>query len=275
MGFNDKRNDLETETQDYGMRIYNPSLGRFLSVDPLTAKYPWYSPYQFAGNNPIWANDVDGLEENVKSTNPDQPQVPQLQKLDFKQIKARADRIEIHVNNIINAVLIDDKLKQKQEVRAILIFKINKFVEFDNDGNPSKVYGQEIFGGQSGVYNKMLQKGLEIAKDEALDKAKETAIEFGLKKVGIKLTQGVLETIFAILDPTPMGTGDSPQSMQFEMSKKSAERKSEELNEAYNSKVSGAVDEVFLGKRQTRRNEPLKLEVKKAVQDKVKITIRL
>ncbi|MFM9945260.1 MAG: hypothetical protein ACKVQB_08525, partial [Bacteroidia bacterium] len=26
--------------------------------------YPWYSPYQFAGNTPIWANDLDGLEPN-------------------------------------------------------------------------------------------------------------------------------------------------------------------------------------------------------------------
>jgi len=48
---------------DYGFRIYNPRLGRFLSVDPLTADYPWYTPYQFAGNKPIWAVDIDGLEE--------------------------------------------------------------------------------------------------------------------------------------------------------------------------------------------------------------------
>jgi len=34
-----------------------------LSVDPLTKLYPWYTPYQFAGNKPIWAIDLDGLEE--------------------------------------------------------------------------------------------------------------------------------------------------------------------------------------------------------------------
>ncbi len=49
--------------QDYGFRLYNPGLGRFLSVDPLTASYPWYTPYQFAGNKPIVAIDLDGLEE--------------------------------------------------------------------------------------------------------------------------------------------------------------------------------------------------------------------
>lgn len=62
-GFNGKEKDKETLTQDYGFRIYNPALGKFLSVDPLTKSYPWYTPFQFAGNKPIWAVDLDGLEE--------------------------------------------------------------------------------------------------------------------------------------------------------------------------------------------------------------------
>ena len=50
---------------DYGFRIYSPALGRFLSVDPLTSSYPYYTPYQFAGNMPIAAIDLDGLEQYV------------------------------------------------------------------------------------------------------------------------------------------------------------------------------------------------------------------
>jgi RHS repeat-associated protein len=50
-------------TYDYGFRIYNAQLGRFLSVDPLTSKYAFYTPYQFAGNKPIVALDLDGLED--------------------------------------------------------------------------------------------------------------------------------------------------------------------------------------------------------------------
>jgi hypothetical protein len=38
-------------------------VGRFLSTDPLQKTYPWYTPYQFAGNKPIFAVDIDGLEE--------------------------------------------------------------------------------------------------------------------------------------------------------------------------------------------------------------------
>ena len=70
-GFNGKENDNEVKgpgnQQDYGMRIYDSRIGRFLSLDPLVEKYPWYSPYQFAGNKPTWAIDLDGLEEYHKN----------------------------------------------------------------------------------------------------------------------------------------------------------------------------------------------------------------
>ena len=66
-GFNGKENDNEVKGEgnqiDYGMRIYDPRLGRFLSVDPLFEDYPWYTPYQFAGNSPIVNIDLDGEEE--------------------------------------------------------------------------------------------------------------------------------------------------------------------------------------------------------------------
>ncbi len=66
-GFNGKENDNEVKgegnQQDYGMRIYDTRLGRFLSVDPLTNKYPFLTPYQFASSTPIMAIDLDGQEK--------------------------------------------------------------------------------------------------------------------------------------------------------------------------------------------------------------------
>jgi RHS repeat-associated protein len=71
-GFNGKENDNEVKgqgnQQDYGMRIYDPRLGRFLSVDPLAKDFAWYTPYQFAGNKPIVAIDLDGLEDVYVTT---------------------------------------------------------------------------------------------------------------------------------------------------------------------------------------------------------------
>jgi RHS repeat-associated protein len=65
-GFNGKEKDNEVKgegnQQDYGMRIYDPRIGKFLSVDPLTDKYPFYGSYNFAANTPVNAVDVDGME---------------------------------------------------------------------------------------------------------------------------------------------------------------------------------------------------------------------
>ena len=63
-GFNgkEKDNSLGSTVYDYGFRIYNPQIGKFLSVDPLTKSYPMLTPYQFASNTPIQAVDLDGLE---------------------------------------------------------------------------------------------------------------------------------------------------------------------------------------------------------------------
>ena len=66
-GFNGKENDNDVKgegnQQDYGLRIYDPRLGKFLSVDPLFKEYPWNSPYAFAENEPIANIDLDGAEK--------------------------------------------------------------------------------------------------------------------------------------------------------------------------------------------------------------------
>jgi RHS repeat-associated protein len=66
-GFNGKEKDNEVKgegnEQDYGMRIYDPRLGRFLSVDPLTTEFPWNTPYDYAENDPVGSIDFDGLEK--------------------------------------------------------------------------------------------------------------------------------------------------------------------------------------------------------------------
>ena len=65
-GFNGKENDNEVKgegnQQDYGFRISDPRLGRFLSVDPLTKSFPELTPYQYASNSPIVNIDLDGEE---------------------------------------------------------------------------------------------------------------------------------------------------------------------------------------------------------------------
>ena len=64
-GFNGKEKDDQGEwgstNYDYGERVYSPSIGRWLSIDPLQHRYPDTSPYAFVRNSPIAKIDVKGL----------------------------------------------------------------------------------------------------------------------------------------------------------------------------------------------------------------------
>ncbi len=42
--------------------MYDPRIGRFFAVDPLTADYPWNSPYAFSENRVIDGVELEGLE---------------------------------------------------------------------------------------------------------------------------------------------------------------------------------------------------------------------
>jgi RHS repeat-associated protein len=63
-GFNGKEKDKETNTDayDFGARIYDGRIGRWLNVDPLFKKFEKYSPYSFSINNPVVIIDYDGRD---------------------------------------------------------------------------------------------------------------------------------------------------------------------------------------------------------------------
>ncbi len=57
---------------DFGARIYDSRLGRWLSVDPLEKEFPDLSPYCAMGDNPIFLVDKDGRKIVVYSKNDQQ-----------------------------------------------------------------------------------------------------------------------------------------------------------------------------------------------------------
>jgi len=64
-GFNGKEKDQNGEWgsqthYDYGFRIYNPAIAKFLSVDPLAADFVSWSPYNYVLGNPVLLTDPDG-----------------------------------------------------------------------------------------------------------------------------------------------------------------------------------------------------------------------
>jgi RHS repeat-associated protein len=61
-GFNGKEKNSELNESDYdlGERMYDARLGRMKSIDRFFKKYPYFSPYQYAGNSPIKIMDNNG-----------------------------------------------------------------------------------------------------------------------------------------------------------------------------------------------------------------------
>ncbi len=70
-GFNGMEKDDEIRNSkgnsyDYGARMLDPRIGRWLSVDKLEGKFPALSTYNFVMNNPLFFMDPDGNEPIIK-----------------------------------------------------------------------------------------------------------------------------------------------------------------------------------------------------------------
>jgi len=132
-GFNGMEKDDEWTsttgaTYDYGFRIYDARIAKFLSVDPLTSSYPMLTPYQFASNTPIWAIDLDGLEAlvstysqgtNIYGTN-DKTQF----KIDAdKEVKARLTTASYNVNTSQQFInLLETQTKQEGSISYLSVY---------------------------------------------------------------------------------------------------------------------------------------------------------
>ncbi|NQY08664.1 MAG: hypothetical protein HRT71_04015, partial [Flavobacteriales bacterium] len=66
-GFQGQEKDDEVKGNgnsiNFKYRMYDPRIGRFSAVDPLTGKYPYNSPYAFSENRVIDAIELEGLEK--------------------------------------------------------------------------------------------------------------------------------------------------------------------------------------------------------------------
>ncbi|MFN4908690.1 MAG: RHS repeat-associated core domain-containing protein, partial [Bacteroidota bacterium] len=62
-----REHDKETDLGFYGVRLYEPEYGRFLSTDVLWGKHLSRQPYHYALNNPVTNFDFTGLDSNQRA----------------------------------------------------------------------------------------------------------------------------------------------------------------------------------------------------------------
>ncbi len=123
-GFQGQEKDDEIKGEgnslNYTFRMHDPRVGRFFAVDPLTHKYPHYTPYSFSGNKVIHAIELEGLEEFVITTNTDKR---------LRHFKVRPD----------------DNLSVISKVTGVAVNDIIKWNEKALNGNPDLIYaGQTL-----------------------------------------------------------------------------------------------------------------------------------
>ena len=112
-GFNGKENDNEVHNAtgtsvDFGDRMYDTRVGRWLSLDPLAMKYPDLSPYAFANNNPTLFVDEGGRTFRIyyETTN-QQTGKPQTTYVDFNGTQAIAENGQAYVMGTKGAEFVD------------------------------------------------------------------------------------------------------------------------------------------------------------------------
>ncbi|MEN7551832.1 RHS repeat-associated core domain-containing protein [Rapidithrix thailandica] len=185
-GFNGKENDKDFGNQhliqDYGFRLYNPEIGKFLSVDPLAPDYPWNSTYAFAENRVIDGIDLEGAER--KST------IGKFS-VDFGYTHG-SDHVPYtqHTENIEYALKVAPELEQQEAYRIAY--------ERWRNSPAYKVYmkkrGYHEYDGQwypngSIVPVNIEYEAIELAASFGLGKAVRKGVQWGLTRTGNEMLE--------------------------------------------------------------------------------------
>jgi RHS repeat-associated protein len=122
---------------DFGERTYDPRLGRWLSIDPLSAKFPYYSPYSAFANNPVWYVDNDGKENIVYLVylpNKDN----KITKQDASDMAAKANENYKKMGLNTRVVMVDKSITGGKEFNASKIDKTDAVAVIGTVGDVTK-----------------------------------------------------------------------------------------------------------------------------------------
>ncbi|MDD3875999.1 MAG: hypothetical protein PHT69_05225 [Bacteroidales bacterium] len=174
-GFNGMEADNEFKgsgnSYDFGARIYDSRLGRFLSIDPLFSAFPSESNYIFSGNSPILYIDVDGKfklefsEEQLREWG-----VTEQQLQSFVNILNNIQSLVESNENAMQALINTTKLSRDEILK-----------DLKNDGDGPVIKFME--GSRANAGSEMMEIGVEIIKNLTFEDLDTYEQAFGIALV--------------------------------------------------------------------------------------------
>jgi RHS repeat-associated protein len=144
-GFQGQEHDDEVKGEGNSytteFRLLDPRIGRWLSLDPLAAKYASMSPYCTIGNNPILLVDQGGDSLRLYGTEVQQKQtLAQLQKLTNDELTLYEGKVLIRCHGTVNT---DKELNIGSRLIEEMIVNQNTVHIFQNTQEDNASYGLE------------------------------------------------------------------------------------------------------------------------------------
>jgi RHS repeat-associated protein len=171
--FTGKERDAESGFDNFGARYYSSDLSVWLSVDPLSDKFPNQSAYSYVGNRPIIVIDPDGRDEF------------EINKKNGKITKLNSNQYYQDGDNIIT-VKEGEKYSGDKDLS-----KLKKVDKLNNSKGDSKYFTAKTI---SATKNKEFQIFAFQNQDEAESfyffAAESSDVEWGFGKVKPKLPDG-------------------------------------------------------------------------------------
>ena len=154
------QDELGLDWYDYGWRNYDPALGRWINIDPMSEKYFTFSPYNYAGNNPALFIDPDGNYIDISYV--------------YKKDKNGKEILDKEGNRILSEVNIS--------ITGKVINFSNNDVKMDEATENINAYIEDSFGGVFGDVKVNVSSKFTVA--ETMDDVSESDHLFVLAEPG-------------------------------------------------------------------------------------------